>query len=354
MKNCANMENSLPLYADGLLSDAEKMAVEKHLAECAHCSKAIIDLKKATLMTQGLQEVEPPPWFKQKIMSAVRHEAGKKSFAQKWFYPLRIGIPVQVMATIVIAVLAVYIYRAGDEQMKEFPPQAPRPVAEAQHAPAQGEMLKPEKAAPSTPADGKSTGNRTADKDQASEASSGAKVLKMENEGKKPAGARDESPAAKGDTAAEKEEVKSAELKASVEAPQKFASRQETLKERRAEDYSLSVPAKKSRVFKGAAPDLPAPAAAFVAKQANPVISVYAADINIAAVEAEKMLTGCGAGKVSKTLTDVKASLQAEIPAKSLNSLLSQLRRLGRVEEKNMPAGRADQGVNLVIEIKND
>jgi hypothetical protein len=39
----------------------------------------------------------------------VRKEAGRKSFVQKWFYPLRFKIPVQVAATVVIAVLAVYI-----------------------------------------------------------------------------------------------------------------------------------------------------------------------------------------------------------------------------------------------------
>jgi uncharacterized membrane protein YfbV (UPF0208 family) len=75
--------------------------------------------------------VEPPPWFKQKIMSRVREEAEKKSLAQKWFYPLRIKIPVQIMAAIVIAVFAVYIYRSGDEQMKVvLPPTSPTPVME--------------------------------------------------------------------------------------------------------------------------------------------------------------------------------------------------------------------------------
>jgi anti-sigma factor RsiW len=34
MKNCKDIENILPLYADGLLSAAEKRAVEEHLAQC--------------------------------------------------------------------------------------------------------------------------------------------------------------------------------------------------------------------------------------------------------------------------------------------------------------------------------
>ena len=146
MKNCKDIENSLPLFAEGLLSNAEKKVAEEHLAECADCSKALADLKKVAAMTQALQEVEPPPWFKQRIMARVREEAEKKSFAQKWFYPLRIKIPIQVMATIVIAIIAVYIYRSGDEQMKAILPPAPQPVMEVQQELAPAEMLKAKKA----------------------------------------------------------------------------------------------------------------------------------------------------------------------------------------------------------------
>jgi len=354
MKNCNNMENSLPLNAEGLLSDAEKMAVEKHLAECADCSKALADLQKVTAMTQGLQEVEPPPWFKQKIMARVRHEAEKKSFAQKLFYPLRFKIPVQVMATIVIAVLAVYIYRSGDEQMKAVLPQNPQPVMEAQQEPTPAEIPKAKSAASAPLAEEKSTGIGTAKKDQISEVSSGTRVLKMENEGNKLAGSSDKSPDIKGNIAVEKEEKKSIELKALQEAPLKFAARQESMQDRSAEDSSLSGAAKKSKLFKAAAPAAPVPMVASIAEQAKPVISVYVTDVNIAAVEAQKILTKYSAGKVTKRLIAGKAILQAEIPTKNLKNLLSQLRGLGRVEEKNMPAERGDQDVNLVIEIKND
>ncbi len=182
MKNCKNIENSLPLYAEGLLSDTEKKAVEEHLAECADCSKALTDLKKVTAMTQRLPEVDPPHWFKQRIMARVRQQAEKKSFAQKWFYPLRIKIPVQVMTTIVIAVLAVYIYRFGDEQMKAVLPQAPQPVMEAQQWPAPGEIPKAKRDKPALLADKKSVEIGAAKKDQMLEVSSGGSAPKTGKE----------------------------------------------------------------------------------------------------------------------------------------------------------------------------
>jgi hypothetical protein len=354
MKNCKNIENNLPLYAEGLLSDAEKKTVKEHLAECADCGKALADLKKVTEMTQGLREVEPPPWFKQKIMVRVREHAEKKSFAQKWFYPLRIKIPMQVMATIVIAVLAVYIYRSGDEQMKTILPQAPQPVMEAQQEPAPAEMPKAKKATPAPVAEEKSAVIGAAKKNQISAGvSSGESTPKMELQGNMLAGASDKSPAMKGDIAAEKEDKKYTELRAKQEAPHKFTARQESMKDRSADDYSLSGAAKKSKLLKAAAPAASGQMAASVTDQVQPVISIYLADVNSAVVEAEKILIKHNARKVTKRLVDGKAILQAELPAKQLKNLLSQLRGIGRVEEKNMPADNGEKDVNLVIEIKN-
>ena len=118
MMNCKDIEYNLPLYEDDVLSNEEKQAVEQHLKSCSKCAKTLAQLQKTGRLVGELAEAEPPPWFKQKIMSRVREEAAKKSLAQKWFYPLRIKIPVQIMAAIVVAVIGVYIYRSGDEQMK--------------------------------------------------------------------------------------------------------------------------------------------------------------------------------------------------------------------------------------------
>jgi len=343
MKNCKDIENSLPLFAEGLLSNAEKKVAEEHLAECADCSKALADLKKVAAMTQGLQEVEPPPWFKQRIMARVREEAEKKSFAQKWFYPLRIKIPIQVMATIVIAIIAVYIYRSGDEQMKAIVPQASQLLMEAQQEPM-----------PAPVVEETSAGIAAAKKDKISDkVSSGGSALKMEMQENRLAGASDKSLALKGDIAAEKEEKKSTERAALQEAPQKYFARQESMQDRSGDDSSLSGAAKKSRMFKAAAPAAPAPMAASIADQAQPVISVYVADINSAVVEAEKILTKHNARKVTKRLIAGKAILQAEIPANNLKIILSQLRTLGRVEAKGMPVDGGERDINVIIEIKN-
>lgn len=351
MKNCINIENNLPLYAEGLLSDAEKKAVEEHLAECADCSKALADLKKVNAVTQGLLEVEPPPWFKQKIMVRVRQQAEKKSFAQKWFYPLRIKVPVQVMATIVIAVLAVYIYRYDYEQMKAIVPEAPQSFMEAQQEPAPAEISKAKKAEPALLAKEKSAVIRVAKKDQMSEVSSGGTLPIMEKQGNKIAVAIDKSAAMKGDIAAEKEEKKYTEVPVLQEAQQGYAARQERLKDRSENDYSLPDTAKKRKLFKTVAPATPRQMTASVSDQVQPDIFIYVTDINSAVVKSEKILTQHNAKKVTKRFIDGKSILQAELPAKNLKNLLSQLRVIGRVEDNIMPTESSGHDIIVVIEI---
>ncbi len=127
---CSEIENRLPAYMEDILSPEEKKSMEEHLASCSRCSQALADLKKADEFVHGLEEVEPPPFFEQRIMSRVREEAGrKKGILQRLFYPLYIKVPVQVMATFLVAVLAFYVYQKGEPEMKQTAP-FPIPITE--------------------------------------------------------------------------------------------------------------------------------------------------------------------------------------------------------------------------------
>jgi hypothetical protein len=127
---CNEIENLLPAYMEELLSPEGRKNIEEHLASCSRCSQALADLKKAEELMHGLEEVEPPPFFEQRIMAGVREEAGKKKgIRQKLFYPLYIKVPVQVMATVFVAVFAFYIYQKGEPEMKQAVP-FPVPITE--------------------------------------------------------------------------------------------------------------------------------------------------------------------------------------------------------------------------------
>lgn len=127
---CNEIENQFPAYMEDLLSPEERKSIEGHLASCSRCSRALAELKKMDELLQGLGEVEPPPFFEQRIMSRIREEAGqKKGIFQRLFYPLYIKIPVQVLATFLIVVLAFHVYQKGEPEMKQVVP-FPTPLTE--------------------------------------------------------------------------------------------------------------------------------------------------------------------------------------------------------------------------------
>jgi hypothetical protein len=124
---CGEIENRLPAYREDLLSTEERKVIAGHLAACPCCSRAFASLKKAEALVHGLGEVEPPPFFEQRIMSRIREEAGKKQgILQRLFYPLYIKIPIQALATLLVAVLAFYVYQGGDPEIKQI---APLPIS---------------------------------------------------------------------------------------------------------------------------------------------------------------------------------------------------------------------------------
>jgi hypothetical protein len=123
---CKGINNLLSAYLDGLLPREEKMRVEEHLKSCSLCSQDFAGLKKTVDLLQNLPEVEPPPFFEQRIMAAIREEGKQKDgILRKFFFPLHIKIPLQALTTILITVFAFYVYQKSDPEVKQLTPPIP-------------------------------------------------------------------------------------------------------------------------------------------------------------------------------------------------------------------------------------
>ena len=131
---CKEIEDLLPGMIDGAIPETEKNRIEAHLESCASCRKAFADLRIADERVKSLEEVEPPAWLKTRVMARVREEAGQKEgIFRKLFYPLHVKVPIQALATVLIAVVAWNVYKTGEPEFRQM---APPPVAvqEAPHA----------------------------------------------------------------------------------------------------------------------------------------------------------------------------------------------------------------------------
>ncbi|MBI4766888.1 MAG: DUF2275 domain-containing protein [Deltaproteobacteria bacterium] len=122
---CPEIKTLLPGLLEGILSPEEQECVTSHLASCILCRRVLEDLKETDHLVKVLSEVEPPPFFEQRIMARIREEAGqKRGLLRMLFYPLQIKIPIQAMATILIVVLAFYVFQKSQPEIKLITPLA--------------------------------------------------------------------------------------------------------------------------------------------------------------------------------------------------------------------------------------
>ena len=319
MKKCEEIENNLPLYLDNSLYGDDKKDVEEHLNSCSRCSKALVELSKTRSLVGNLADVEPPPWFKQKVMSRVREEAGKKSLVQKLFYPLRIKIPVQVLTTIFIAVLVVYIYRGGEDWMKEVVPlAAPAPMMEVQKDKSPEQKIK-------TSADEEKQKEETIQKNQMPRDTVRDKTA-------------DAAKDVNGQIAVDMEADKYASAPAakSVVLP---SAELEKKKERNISGASIAM--KESKTLR------------MQSVMSKTAVYLRVAEIDASAGEVEKLLVKYDAKNIARQITQNRAVLTAEVNNRKMKDLMAQLKTICQIKENIMLLDNTEENIFLVIEILN-
>jgi hypothetical protein len=143
---CQGIREKLSIYLEGIVTPEEKQWIEKHLDSCDSCRDAFKDLQKTRDLLGKLEEVEPPAWMTRKIMARVAQQAERRrGIFQRLFYPLHIKIPIEALAMVFIAVIAVYVYRAVEPEIKQaaVPPPASSPAIEGKAARADEKPFSP-------------------------------------------------------------------------------------------------------------------------------------------------------------------------------------------------------------------
>ena len=378
---CKEIDNLLPAYEEDLLPPEEKKDVETHLAACERCRRSLADLRRAQELVRGLGEVEPPPFFEERIMSRVRQEAGeKRGFLRKLFYPLHIKIPIQALATVLVAVLAFHLYQQGEPEMKRVAP-LPVPLTESAREPAAAEppgaAPAPEAAAPARPPAGDMPG-ATGQRFAAPPPERGGRREKMADS----AAVREERPAdvipeerRAPETPTPERMAKAADSGTAVvgradegvgqregggaEAPGRAALRQETgrapaspapERKAKAEMADSGIVARESRPMP-AAPASRQMAASEVVGRSTVELTIQVGDVPSAMQEIEKRLGEANARIIERRHRGEGEFIRAEMAAERVAPLLGQLAAIGRVNvEKGqhaLPEGTATVGITI-------
>ena len=97
----------LALYAMGALEVAERVALEKHLNECAACRRELQELQRDTaLLALSVPSHTAPPQARQRLMSAIAAEprAAQTQERRKW------GMWIPSMAAAAVAVVVIGLW----------------------------------------------------------------------------------------------------------------------------------------------------------------------------------------------------------------------------------------------------
>lgn len=140
MNDHADILKLLSAYCGGDLNPADQARVEEHLVSCAVCRAELADLRSALRLIRTTPEVEPPPWLTGRIMARLREEQQQqRSWLQRLFFPLRIKLPLEALAVLMVCVTGYYLSRTPEPEMKGAIPQLEVPAApRSAHIPAAG------------------------------------------------------------------------------------------------------------------------------------------------------------------------------------------------------------------------
>jgi hypothetical protein len=283
-------------------------------------------------------------------MSRIRAEEEKKrSVIQKLFFPLHVKIPIQAFATVVIAVVAIYVFKAVEPQMKTVqPPSAPEQEF------SKGEAPEP---SPGTKTDSKAPGSKAAVKGP-------AKLYPKEGLARRAdQKSRETLREEKGVSAESKEGLSIPGAGTSL--PAELPSPPAVVKKRDAVQDRVEGPPRSQRA-------LPAPAAKekdeavggigltkslSAAKERGRADQIHATvrvgDVSTAIKEVEELLIRLGALKIEKESLPNLEVITTELRTEKMQDLIANLMLIGEVGVISPSLTSAEEGTRIRIEIVN-
>ena len=345
---CEGIREKLPAYLEGVVTPQEETLIERHLSTCRKCARALLDLKRTGEIIKDLDTVESPPWMTQKIMSRIRAEEEKKrSVIQKLFFPLHVKIPIQAFATVVIAVVAIYVFKAVEPQMKTVqPPSAPEQVF------SKGEAPEP---SPGTKTDSKAPGRKAAVKKPAKLYPKEGLARRADEKGRETLGEEKR-------VSAESKEglsIPGAGTSLPAEPPSQpaVAKKREAIQDRvegppRSQQALPAPAAKQKDKAVGGIGLTKAPSAAKERTKADQIrATVHVGDVSTAIEEVEGLLSRLGALKIEKESLPNLEVITAELRTEKMQELIVNLMLIGEVGVSSPSLTSAEEGTRIRIEI---
>ncbi len=129
--DCEEIKKLLSEYIDDTLDMQMKTLIKEHLATCKACSEELVSLKAYIKELSSLKEVEAPEDFLEKVHERVEQRFKFEKIMRKLFFPIRIKVPLKLVAVVATVLLAIAITNMIQPIRRIlYVPLAPKPVTD--------------------------------------------------------------------------------------------------------------------------------------------------------------------------------------------------------------------------------
>jgi hypothetical protein len=134
---CHDARPQLSALLDDALSVAEHQALEAHLAGCAECRRELEQLRGTVALLGRLPPAHAPAGFVDRVMDAAYRPPWWRRMLDTLFRPLRVKLPLEAAAALLVGVSALYVYQHAPEVQDLARQESPVPGPASPAAPSQ-------------------------------------------------------------------------------------------------------------------------------------------------------------------------------------------------------------------------
>ncbi len=129
---CHDAREQLSALLDDPFAASEREAVEAHLATCSECRRELARLRGTVTLLGRLPPVHAPAGFVDRVMAESFRRSWRHRLLQAVFLPLRVKLPLEAAALVLVGVSALYVYQHTPE-IRQLAPEVPGESSPAPH-----------------------------------------------------------------------------------------------------------------------------------------------------------------------------------------------------------------------------
>jgi len=126
---CHDAREQLSALLDDALPVPDRQALDAHLSVCAECRRELEQLQATMALLGRLPPVHAPAGFVDRVMAEAYRPSRPRRLLDALFRPLRVKVPIEAVAVLLVGVSALYVYQRAPEvqrlarqETRESPP----------------------------------------------------------------------------------------------------------------------------------------------------------------------------------------------------------------------------------------